>query len=127
MENMRLNLVQTDIYLDRYLPVSTLNLIKEVCEDSFSKFRDKKCFLQELDGKYQEVLAKIKKEEKIDSKIVNKCEHTCKLRKKGFVIPEIEIPETISDSDSEGNSLEAGVTETDLPSPANRSLRKLES
>ena len=40
--------------------------------------------------------AKIKKEEKIDAKVTNALLHTCKLRKKFYIIPNIEIPESIS-------------------------------
>jgi hypothetical protein len=35
-------IIQTDIYIDRYLPVKILNMIKEAVEESFADYNDRK-------------------------------------------------------------------------------------
>ena len=74
----------TDLYLDRYIQVSTINLIKELCEDAFERSGEKRTFYLALDKKYKGIKSKIRKEEKYDTKFPNKLDYVCRLKKKHY-------------------------------------------
>ena len=61
------NLLLTDIYIDRYLPCTVLNLIQETSEEAFLDLMGRKSFSSSLKKKYDEALAKIKSEENYDN------------------------------------------------------------
>ena len=58
----------TDIYLDRYLPVSTLNLIRDATAGVITAYDENKLFLEIQDKKFKEMSAKIKESERLDKK-----------------------------------------------------------
>jgi hypothetical protein len=51
-DTLRLQSHLTDLHLDRYIQISTMNMIKELCEDAFEKAGEKRTFYLKLDEKY---------------------------------------------------------------------------
>ena len=43
-KDMKTNQSSTDIYIERYLPIATLNLIRDVTEDGFGRKTDRRQF-----------------------------------------------------------------------------------
>lgn len=66
MSFIKSNLVETDIYLERYLECKILNLIKDINEDCFGDYNDKKRFLSNLDNNFKRIESHIKEVEKAD-------------------------------------------------------------
>jgi len=64
---MKCNNLQTDIYIDRYLPCMMLNLIQSTSEEAFTDYTGRRSFCKSLKSKYDEILDKIKSEEHDDS------------------------------------------------------------
>ena len=93
------NQLETDIYIERNLPVAILNLIKEVTEDGFSKSSDRRRFRIALKEKYKYQRIKIIKDEKADGLTL-----TCRLNKKKCEFPIIHIEESESDNESNSSS-----------------------
>ena len=99
------NLLKTDIYIDRYLPCRTLNLIQAVFLTAFSNHNDNKHFLEKLVHKYEVQKEKIKTEEAKDAKvnIAAGAKLTCYLNKEQYHAPHINIPESIDSSDEDSD------------------------
>lgn len=55
VEAIRDNLTMTDIYLERYLPCSILNIIHESTNGIISTYDDNKLFMENLDKKFKEM------------------------------------------------------------------------
>ena len=60
---LKKNLNATDVYIDRYLPCRILNIIKEITEESFSDYDDRKIFLTKLDNAFMNVKTEIEENE----------------------------------------------------------------
>jgi hypothetical protein len=52
METVRINTKSTDVYLDRYIQVKMVNLIKQVTEPALSDYDDKKMFNRSLEKQF---------------------------------------------------------------------------
>ena len=87
----------TDIYIERYLPIATLNLIRDVTEDGFGRKSDRRQFRQALKDKFQWYKNNLAKLEKLDG--AGQHDKVCRLKKNTYEIPKIDV-----DSDSEDSS-----------------------
>ena len=67
MKFIKQNLVETDIYLERYLECKILNLIKDVHEDVHGDYNDRKRFLTQLDANFKRIEESIKEAERNDN------------------------------------------------------------
>ena len=102
---------QTDLYLDRYLPVATLNLIKSAHEDSFGRRSDRKGFLNTMIEKFKELEDSILDAEDDDRINKDVLLHKCNLDKRFFEIPEITPLESLESEESEEEDDEDEVSE----------------
>ena len=59
IEKLKLDTLNTDIYLERFLEVKVLNIIHNIHEPSISNYGDKKEFLTNLNNKFKELEKKI--------------------------------------------------------------------
>ena len=57
---------QTDVYIDRYHPISVLTLINDVMSNSITDYMDRKTFLEVIKAKFDDVRMKIIEEEASD-------------------------------------------------------------
>ena len=58
MKFIKQNLVETDIFLERYLPCKILNMIKDVNDEVISDYNDRKKYLTQLDAEFKKVMQK---------------------------------------------------------------------
>jgi hypothetical protein len=57
---LKQNLVETDVFLERYLPCQILNIIKDVNDDVIGDYNDRKKYLTQLDAEFKRVEESIK-------------------------------------------------------------------
>ena len=69
-------------------------MIKDVLEDAFGDYGDKKKFLEQMSKKYAEMQAKIYEYEQFDRMQREESHWKMTLQKREYFIPEIEIPPT---------------------------------
>lgn len=106
----------TDIYLDRYLPVATLNMIKDAHEECLSRPKDRKSFLTRLDQTFKEFQDRIQVVEEKDELSRDVLLHQCDLDKRYYHIPAIVIPPTISsDEEADSDEIDSGSDGADSP------------
>ena len=68
IEKIRVNSLNTDIYLERFLEVKMLNLIHDMTESSISNYSDRKEFLTNLNKRFKELEKRILEDSQIDAK-----------------------------------------------------------
>ena len=106
IEKLKLDTLNTDIYLERFLEVKVLNIIHNIHESSISNYGDKKEFLTNLNNKFKELEKKIEADCLIDKKAGAErfpLKKSSKLDKNYYYIPSIEIPETLSYDEEQEN------------------------
>ena len=59
VQRVKMGLLDTDLYLDRYLPVKILNYIKEFVEDAYMSHFERKAFCEKLKKAYTVAQKKI--------------------------------------------------------------------
>ena len=88
----------TDIYLERYLPVASLNMMRDVCEEAFGEYEDKRKFLELVKDKFEKLQKTIYDYEIFDSQMKEETRYKMTLQKREYNIPAIRIPVTITNS-----------------------------
>ena len=68
IEKIRVDTLNTDIYLERFLEVKMLNLIHDMTESSISNYSDRKEFLTNLNKRFKELEKRILEDSQIDAK-----------------------------------------------------------
>jgi hypothetical protein len=93
------NVHQTDIYIERYLPSTTLNMIREAFNGVLSEYNDNKLFLENVSKRFKEMKEYIELWDAYDKRKKSVMEYRLTLDKKGYHIPDIEVPVTLEHSD----------------------------
>ena len=117
------DLIETEIHIDRYLPCKILNMIRDLTEDSISDYMGRKEFCERVKARFDALKLKIKIEEKHDVKEKQIKLHMNSLKKREYVIPEIEVPPTLSSEEEEESEEESesddGDQDDDAPEAEN--------
>lgn len=87
---LKTQLLLTDIYIDRYFPIRMVNLIHDVGQGAFGEYNDNKKFLENVDRKFKWLNEKLRTEEQYDKELGNKeNQKKCNLVKNSYEIPPI--------------------------------------
>ena len=102
---LKTQLLLTDIYIDRYFPIRVVNLVHDCGKEAFGDYNDNKKFLENIDKKFKQLKEKLMSEELYDRELGNKeNQKKSNLVKNSYNIPSIQIPKTMSLEESSESS-----------------------
>ena len=119
IEKVKVDILNTDVYLERFLECKILNIIHDVNGPSISNYMDRKEFLTTLSKKFKEIDQKIKEDNHADVKAQADrfpLRRKMKLDKNHYKILDIEIPETISYESEDDYDMEEDLSRADSSS-----------
>lgn len=79
-------------------------MLRNVCEDAFGEYEDKRKFLEMVKDKFDLLQSKIYDFEAFDSTQRKEIQYKLTLKKREYHIPEIRIPKTIANSEESDDS-----------------------